>query len=400
MDFSIDEDQQALRASVRDLMERHATDAYLREMDDRSEFPYDLYDQWVRSGLLALPFPEELGGQGAGIMEFVLVAEEIGRRGYDVSLPYCAPIFNGLNLLRNGTPDQIDRLLKPFLAGEIRFSISMSEPEAGSDAGAMRTRARREGDHYVLDGEKMWASGAGVRDNHIHLYAVTDPEARQGRGLSCFIIPNDAPGLTITKVPTLGRRMFPTTSILLEGVRVPVENRLGEENGGWGIMMSGLELERVATSAAYVGNAQTVVDEALAYAKQRQQFGSRIGDFQVIAHMLADMQTEVDAARLMTYRAAWLVETGVQDRIANSQAKLIGSETFLSVAQKGLQILGGYGYSMEFPMQRHLRAALGTTITAGTSQIQRQTIAHAMGLRPDGGRREAARGEAAVPRTS
>jgi alkylation response protein AidB-like acyl-CoA dehydrogenase len=180
--------------------------------------------------------------------------------------------------------------------------------------------------------------------------------------------------------------MFPTTQIILDDVRVPAENVLGAENGGWGIMMSGLELERVATSAAYIGNAQTVVDEALGYAKEREQFGTRIGDFQVIAHMLADMQTAVEAARLLTYKAAGTVENGESNRALISMAKLFGSETFVKVAQQGLQIMGGYGYSMEMPMQRHLRAALGTTITAGTSQIQRQTIAREMGLRPLGGR--------------
>ena len=387
MHFGFTEDEDALRAMVRQMMTKSAPDDYLREMDESSQFPYELYEEWVRSGLLGLPFPEELGGQGAGIMEFVIVVEEIGRRGYDVSLPYCSPIFNGLNLLRQGNPEQIDRFLRPFLAGDIRFSISMSEPGAGSDAAAIRTSARRVGDEYVLNGAKMWASGAGVRDNYINLYAVTDPDAPSGKGLSLFLVPNDAPGLEIRKIDTLGRRMYPTTELFLDDVVVPVQNRIGEENDGWRIMMSGLELERVATSASYVGNAQTVVEEAVAYAKEREQFGSPIGNFQVIAHMLADMATEVEAARLMTYQAAWLVEEGIVDRQRNSMAKLFGSETFVNVARLGLQVMGGYGYSMEMPMQRHLRAALGTTITAGTSQIQRQTIANSMGLRPDGSRR-------------
>lgn len=388
MEFGFSEEQNDLRQLVRDIMSRRATDEYLRKMDESSEFPYELYDEWVRTGLLALPFPTELGGDAAGIMDFVIVVEEIGRRGYDVSLPYCAPIFNALNIVRHGTPEQLELFIRPFLAGDIRFSISMSEPEAGSDAGAMRTTAVRSGSDYILNGAKMWASGASVRDTYINLYAKTDSGAPPGKGLSLFLIPNDTPGLEISKVHTLGRRMFPTTSIFLDNVRVPVENRIGEENDGWRMMMSGLELERVATSAAYLGNALTVVDEALAYAKTREQFGSPIGNFQVIAHMLADMDTAVEAARLLTYQAAWLVEQGITDRKRISQAKLFGSETFLDVAQKGLQIMGGMGYSMETPMQRHLRAALGTTITAGTSQIQRQTIAVAMGLRPDGGRRK------------
>jgi len=384
VDFALSEEQEELRAVVRQLMNAKADDAYLRDMDERAEFPFELYREWVDNGLLALPFPEELGGQGAGIMEFAIVVEEIGRRGYDVSLPYCGPIFNALNITRHGTAEQVDRFVRPFLVGDLRFSIAMTEPQAGSDAGNMRTTAVRDGDHYVLNGAKMFASGAGVPDTYINLYAKTDPSAPPGKGLSLFLVKNDLPGLEITKVPTLGRRMYPTTQIFLDDVRVPVENRVGEEGDGWRIMMSGLELERVATSAAYLGNAVTVVDEATAYAKTREQFGQPIGQFQVIAHMLADMHTQVEAARLLTYQAAWLVENGKGDRQRISMAKLFGSETFLEVARQGLQIMGGYGYSMEAPMQRHLRAALGTTITAGTSQIQRQTIASALGLRPDG----------------
>lgn len=386
MDFELDEAQRDLLAAVRALMTAHAPDDYVGALDEASEFPHALYEQWARADLLGLALPEEYGGQGAGVLDFVLVVEEIARRGYDLALPYTAPIFNALNIVRHGTAEQRARWLPPFIDGTCRFSIAMTEPEAGSDAGAMRTSARREGDHYVLNGEKIFASGAGVPGTLIHLYARTDPDTAGNRGLSCFVVPNDTPGLTIRKVPTLGRRVFPTTGIVLDDVVVPAEAMLGEGNAGFTIMLSGLELERVAMAAAYVGNAQTVVDEALAYAKQREQFGSRIGDFQAIAHMLADMQTDVEAARLLTYRAAATVAAGRSDRRAVSMAKLFGSEAFKRVALQGLQIMGGYGYAMEMPMQRHVRAALGTTITAGTSQIQRQTIAATLGLRPHIGR--------------
>jgi alkylation response protein AidB-like acyl-CoA dehydrogenase len=176
--------------------------------------------------------------------------------------------------------------------------------------------------------------------------------------------------------------MLPTTQLLLDDVFVPEDRLVGRPGDGWACLLGGLQLERIVTSCAYVGNAQTVVDEALAYAKQREQFGRRIGDFQVIAHMLADMQTEVDAARLLTYRAAWVLDQGRDALLEISMAKLFGSEAFLRVANDGMQILGGYGYTMEMPMQRHLRAARGSTITAGTSQIQRDAIARRLGLRP------------------
>lgn len=382
IDFALTESQLMLQDSVRRLMADHAPEDYLRRLDEAVEYPYALYERWVDSGLIALPFPEEHGGQGGSLLDFVVVAEEIGRSGYDLVGVYGTPIFNALNITEHGSVDQVRRFIPPFLSGDLRFSIAMTEPGAGSDAGAMRTNAVRDGDRYVLNGEKMFASGADVDRTTICLYAKTDPEVRHQEGVSCFLVPNDTPGVHIRRVPTLGRHMFPTTQIVLEDAKVPVESRLGEENEGWKVLLSGLGLERVVTSAAYVGNAQTVVDEALAYARQREQFGRPIGDFQVIAHMLADMQTEVDAARLLAYRAAWSTERGDDSQQAISMAKLFGSEAFSRIAAKGLQILGGYGYSMEMPMQRHLRAAVGSTITAGTSEMQRQTIARLMGLRP------------------
>lgn len=382
MDFGLTEDQLALRDLVRTVMEREATEEYLRRLDEHYLYPYELYRHWVDIGLFALPFPVELGGLGGSVTDFVVVAEEIGRKGYDLTGVYGVPIFNALNVMHFGTEEQRRELIPALLAGQRRLSIAMTEPDAGSDAGAMRTRARADGDHFVIDGEKVFASGADADDNTIVVYCRTDPDAPHQRALSCFLVDNTTPGLTINRMPMLGRHMLPTTQLVFDGVRVPADRLLGPLHGGWEVMLSGLQLERIVTSAAYVGNAQTVVDEALAYATQRQQFGKRIGDFQVIAHMLADMQTAVDAARLLTYRAAWMLDQGRDALMEISMAKLFGSEAFLKVANDGMQILGGYGYSMEFPMQRHLRAARGCTVTAGTSEMQRNAIARRMGLRP------------------
>ena len=382
LDFSLTEDQELLRDAVRKLMDDVATDEYLRHLDEAHEYPYDLYRRWADMGLFGLPFPEEYGGLGLGVVDFVVIAEEIGRRGYDLTGIYGVPVFNGLNVLHHGTDEQRAEILPRLLSGELRLSIAMTEPDAGSDAGAMRTTAVRDGDTYVLNGQKIFASGALVDDTIIALYCRTDSSAPNREALSCFLVDNTTPGLDIRRLPMLGRHMYPTTQIFLDDVRIPADRLLGPLNGGWDIMLSGLQLERVVTSAAYVGNAQTVVDEALAHATERVQFGKRIGDFQVIAHMLADMQTEVDAARLLTYRAAWVLDQGNDALLEISMSKLFGSEAFLEVANSGMQILGGYGYSMEHPMQRHLRAARGSTITAGTSQMQRETIARRMGLKP------------------
>lgn len=380
--FSLSDVQEELRATVRKLMTREATEPYLRSLDESSSYPYELYARWAELDLLRLPFPEEVGGLGGDAVDLAIVAEEIGGKGYDLAGAYGVPVFNGLQILHWGTESQRLRLLPPLLSGRLRLSIAMTEPDAGSDAGAMRTTARRIGDIWVIDGEKVFASGAAVDDTTIVVYCRTDPSAPNRNALSCFLVDNRTAGLDIRPLPTLGRHMFPTTQVHFDSVEVPADALLGPLHGGWDVMLSGLQLERVVTSAAYVGNAQTVVDEALAYAKQRHQFGRPIGDFQVIAHMLADMQTDVDAARLLTYRAAWQLAGGADAITEISMAKLFGSEMFLRVANDGMQILGGYGYAMEQPMQRHLRAARGATITAGTSQMQRQTIARRMGLRP------------------
>jgi len=209
----------------------------------------------------------------------------------------------------------------------------------------------------------------------------TNKDVPKHQGISMFLIDPKSPGIEIRKIRTLGRRMIHATEIFLEDVRVPKENLVGELNGGWKVLLSGLELERLFACAGYVGNAQTVVDVALQHAKERVQFGRPIGTFQAIGHMLADMQTEVDAARLLTYRAAWMIDQGIPCMKEVSMAKLFGSETFARLTNQGMQIMGGYGYSMEYDMQRYFRDARIVTVAAGSSQMQRTIIAREMGLK-------------------
>jgi alkylation response protein AidB-like acyl-CoA dehydrogenase len=244
----------------------------------------------------------------------------------------------------------------------------------------MRTRATPTPDgSHRLTGEKVFASGAGVDGTTICTYARTGDGPRD---ITCFLVPNDSPGLTVERIATLGRHLFPTTRLHLDGIEVPPERVLGPVNGGWDVLLSGLRLERLVTSAAYVGNAAAVVAQALEHSKARTQFGRRIGDFQAMAHLLADMHTSVEAARYLMWRAAWAHENGEDALLDIAMAKLFGSEVFATVANQGMQVLGGYGYSMDLPMQRHFRAARGATITAGTSQMQRNLIAGKLGLRP------------------
>jgi alkylation response protein AidB-like acyl-CoA dehydrogenase len=263
------------------------------------------------------------------------------------------------------------------------MSVSMSEPEAGSDVGAMRTTARRDGDHWVISGQKLWATGAGSKRNVINVYAKTDTQASYRKGISLFLVDNDTPGLKLRKLDMLGRRGVGTYEIFFDDVRVPADRLIGGENRGWDCVLSGLQIERMTIAAGYCGNTQAVIDLALAYAKERKQFGRAIGSFQAIAHMLADMQTEADAARLLTWRAAWMLANGMDALREISMAKLFASETQVRAVNQGMQIFGAYGYSMEFDMQRHFRDARASTIGAGTSQMQRNLIANLMGLKAE-----------------
>jgi alkylation response protein AidB-like acyl-CoA dehydrogenase len=375
------EEQTLLRDTARKLMQRIATPEYIRKLDRERLYPYELYDAWVEAGMLALPFPEEYGGLGRDVLDLVIVAEELSVPSSDVIMAFGGSMFCGLNVARQGTLAQKQHWIPKLLSGEIRMSISMSEPDAGSDIGAMRTVARRNGDHYVISGQKIWATGAGAKNNFINVYVKTDPNANYRQGMSLFLVDNTSPGLEVRKLDMLGRRSVGTYELTFDDVRVPAENLIGGENNGWQCVLAGLQAERVTAAACDCGSARGVFEMALQYAKDRKQFTKPIGTFQAIAHMLADMQTEIAAAWALTASAAAMVAAG-QDALREiTMAKLAASEAYVKSANTGMQIMGGFGYNMEFDMQRHYRDARAATIAAGTSQIQRNLIAGLMGLK-------------------
>ncbi len=382
MDFSFTDEQNLLRDSVRRMMDKIATAEYIKRLDREQAYPYELYDAWVEMGLLCMPFPEEYGGLGGNAIDMVIIAEELARKSFDFFSAYGGSVFCGLNVLRKGTQEQKRHWLPKLLSGEIKMSISISEPDAGSDVGSMRTTARRNGNRWIINGQKIWATGAGAKDNVINAYVKTDTSVHYRKGMSLFLVPNGTPGLKLRKLDMLGRRCVGTYEIFFDDVEVPDEQLVGGENNGWECVLSGLQLERITAAAGYCGGAQAAVNLALQYAKDRKQFGRPIGTFQAIAHMLADMQTEVEAARTMVWRAAWMVVQEKQDALEKiSMAKLLASEAYVKVANMGMQIFGGYGYNMEFDMQRHFRDSRSATIAAGTSQMQRNVIAGLMGLK-------------------
>jgi alkylation response protein AidB-like acyl-CoA dehydrogenase len=328
-----------------------------------------------------MPFPEEVDGLGGNAIDLTIIAEELARKSPDFFMSYAGSVFTGLNILRKGTDEQRQYWLPKIFEGEVRMAIAISEPEAGSDISAMRTYAVRDGDDYIVNGQKLWATGAGAKNTVMNVYLRTDREKNIREGMSLFLIDNDTPGVQMRKLDMLGRRCTGTYEVFFNDVRVPADRLVGGENKGWDCVLSGLQIERLCTAAGNCGASQAAFDLALSYAKERVQFGRPIGTNQSIAHTLANMETEIDAARTLMWRAAWMITTG-QDALREiTMAKLFCSELYVKVANMGMQIMGGYGYSMEYDMQRHYRDARSATIAAGSSEMQRNVLAGLMGLK-------------------
>jgi alkylation response protein AidB-like acyl-CoA dehydrogenase len=375
------EDQRMYRDSLQRVMAELATPEYLRRIDKDAVYPYEIYDAWVELGLFRIGFPEEYGGIGGDLTDLLLISQDLAYWSYDVYTAYSVPLYTALTLLKIGSEAQKKEFLPALMEGRIRLSTSISEPSAGSDVSALRTIATPVEGGWVLNGQKLWNTAAGAERNVLQVLALTDRSTPPRKSMSMFLVPNDSPGLQYRKLDMLGRRATGTYEVFFDDVFVPRERLVGGFNEGWSGLLACLQTERLLTSAGYVGSAQKVVDLALAHAKEREQFGRPIGEFQVLGHTLADMQTEVDASRLLVERAAAILLTG-QDAIREvSMAKLFGSETYAKVANQGMQIFGAYGYSMEYEMQRHFRDARSTTVGAGSSQMQRNAIAATMGLK-------------------
>jgi alkylation response protein AidB-like acyl-CoA dehydrogenase len=372
------QEQMMWKEQVDRLMEKEIGREYIRTCDTNREYPYKGYEAIVKQDWLRLLIPEDHGGLGGTIFDYALLCEGLSRYGFDFATAFMVSTFTAMNIVKFGTDAQKAKYLEPFMRGDIRFSISISEPQAGSDAASTRTRAIPDGEDFLLRGQKLWCSGAAAKNVVIAMLVRSDANTKKHNGLSVFLVPNDAPNLDVRKLPTMARRATGTTEIFVDDVRVTRDQLLGTLGQGWSIITDHLELERVAVSAGYVGNAQQAVDDALRYAHERIQFDKPIFEFQVIRHLLADMQTKVDAARLLVYRAAELASRGVPCTREVSMGKLFASETLQEVTRNGMQILGGHSMLPESDMERYFREGMQSTIGGGTSQIQRTIIAKTM----------------------
>jgi acyl-CoA dehydrogenase len=377
----LDADQQEWRQACHRFVDEQITREYVRDCDMDRRYYSEGYAKLAASGYLGLLIPEEQGGSGGTTLAYALLCEAMGKYGVDFAIAVTVSTFSAMNLIHYGTAEQIARFIPRFLDGSISFCVAISEPEAGSDAAATATRAVRDGDHYVLTGLKQWCSGSSAPGAHLFTLVRTDPAAAKHAGLSVILIPNDLPDMELRKLNTLARRGTGTNQVFLDGTRVPRDSLVGAEGEGWEIITRHLLLERIAIAAAYVGCAQQAVDDACLYAQGRRQFGQALFEFQALSHMLADMQTRVDAARLLVYRAAAMADSDSIAAREVAMAKLFASEALQSVSRDGVQIMGGAGMLPEADMERYFREGMQATIGGGTSQIQRNIIARSMARR-------------------
>lgn len=374
MDFDLSEEQTMVIQMMRVFTEKEVMPIVSR-MDHACEFPKALVEKLGAMGLMGAFIPEAAGGSGMDLLTYVLAMEEISKAW--ASLGVIMTVNNSLvcdPIHRFGNMEQHEKYLKPLAQGKLLGCYALTEPEAGSDPGAMTTSATEDGDVFILNGTKRFITNGSHADIAI-VYAVTDPVLGK-KGISAFIVETDTPGFVVEKIEEkLGLQSSDTAELVFQDCRVPKENLLGELNKGFKIALATLDGGRIGIAAQSLGIAQACLEAAVGYAKKRSQFGKTISNFQAIQWMLADMKTELDAARLLTFHAASLRQSGEAASIAASKAKLYASEMCNRAAYKAIQVFGGYGYMKEFPVERYFRDARVTTLYEGTSEIQRMVIA-------------------------
>jgi butyryl-CoA dehydrogenase len=373
-DFYLTDEQRMIRGLARKVA-REKVAPHAAYVDETETYPETSIQALIEAGLYGIWVPEEYGGTAMGCLALSLAAEEIAYACAATGTQYLDQALGGLPIVSAGTDAQKRKYLPRLATGELLSAYSLSEPEAGSDAAGLRTTAVRRGDHYVLDGSKQWCTN-GDHAGVICVFATVDP-AKRARGITAFLVEAGTPGFTVgKKEKKMGIRGSPTVALHFTDCAVPVEQRLGAEGEGFAIAMRTLDVTRPATGALAVGIAQAALDAAVGYARERRQFGHRIGDFQGIQFMLADMAMQVHAARLMIHHAARQVDAGFTGNTYEaSMAKCWAADAAMKVTTDAVQVFGGYGYTREFPVERFMRDAKIMQIYEGTNQIQRVIIA-------------------------
>ncbi|KEF37681.1 acyl-CoA dehydrogenase [Schinkia azotoformans MEV2011] len=379
MNFELSKEQEMIRDMVRAFAEKEVAPK-AEEVDRTGEFPLDTFRKMGELGLLGIPFPEKYGGSGGDTISYAIAVEEIGRACGSTGLSYAAAVSLGASpIYYFGTEEQKKNYLVPLASGQTLGAFGLTEPNAGSDAGGTRTKAVLDGDEYVINGEKCFITNAGYAKTVI-VTAITGKDERGKNIISAIIVPTDAPGFTINNnYEKMGLRGSNTSELILQDVRVPKENLLGDAKAGFKQFLYTLDGGRISIAALSVGIAQAALDKALSYAKERTQFGQSISKFQAIQFKLADMAMEIELARNMVQKAAWLKDNGKPFTKESAYAKLFASEAGFRACNQAIQIHGGYGYMREYEVERYLRDVKLMEIGEGTSEIQRLVIARQLG---------------------
>jgi acyl-CoA dehydrogenase len=379
--FALTEEQRALRELAHEFAEKEIRPV-AAEYDEHQTHPADVIAKAHEVGLMTPHIPDELGGAGLRGIEGALIGEELCWGCSGIATAIVANILGALPMMIAGTEEQRREWLPPLLEEPILCSFALTEPNAGSDVSGIQTTAVRHGDEYVINGSKMFITNAG-RASWVIVFASTDKAAGH-RGLSAFIVPSDAEGVTVEKhLDKMGQRATDTSALAFQDVRVPAANRLGEEGQGFKIAMQTLDSTRPGTAAGAVGVARAAFEHAVEYARERVQFGQPIAINQGVNFLVADMAAEIEAARLLTWQAAWLIDQGQRATLQSSYAKRFAADTAMKVTTDAVQIFGGYGYIKEYPVEKLMRDAKLFQIYEGTSQIQRLVIAREIFLPRD-----------------
>jgi alkylation response protein AidB-like acyl-CoA dehydrogenase len=377
--FGLSEEQMLIRKSVLDLLEQVLPREKIKALDKAGEFPFAAYQALADAGWMGLAYPEDFGGMGGSNKDLAVVIEAMAYHYGGIATAYLTTVvYAGMHLCRHASDEVRSEFLPKVISGEVKLALGMTEPAAGSDAVAIRTRAVRDGNEYVLNGQKLYTTCAHVAD-YLVVVAKTNPDAGY-KGMTIFLVDAKQPGVTIRPLDMLGRHTTHANEVFLDNVRTSAAWMIGKENEGWPNLMDCLNVERLCIAAVGAGNAFKILDYALDYAKQREQFGRPISKFQVIQHKLADMRMMAETSRLFVYRVAELLDNGQDAVTETSMAKVVSTENNFNCANMGMQILGGAGYTTEYDMDMFFRDARIGPIGAGTSEIQRNIIAKRMGM--------------------
>jgi len=374
------DEQRMMREGVLDLLSQHLPWDTVRKIDEAREFPHEAYNALAEAGYLGIFFPESLGGIGGSHKDIAVFLETLGYYYTGIAQAVTTTaIYAGMHVAKFGSPELQQKIIPEIIAGKTKLALAMSEPGTGSDVAGIKTNARREGDEFILNGNKVWITCAHVAD-YLVVITKTDTEAARHQGISTLLVDTKAHGVTIKPLSMLGRRTTHANEVFFEDVRVPVSNLIGDEGSAWKNIMKCLALERMGLAAISAGHCFKITEYARDYAKDRIQFGKPISEFQVIQHKLVDMLIMSESSRQAVHRVAELLDSGHPARQETSIAKIVATENNFKCSDIGLQVLGGAGYSMEYDMQMFFRDSRVGPIGGGSNEIQRNVIAKLMEL--------------------